>query len=340
MEFADISVITEKIIANIEKVIIGKRTVIEKALVALYCRGHVLLEDVPGLGKTMLARSIAKTVESSFKRIQGTPDLLPADIIGVSIYNPETKRFEFRKGPIFAQIVVVDEINRATPKTQSALLEAMGETQISVEGVTVALPEPFFVMATENPIEFEGTFPLPEAQMDRFFVSLSIGYPGLEEEGEIILRQNQTHPITLLAPAVKPEVVSAIQGMIHKVYVDPSLRNYILKIVEATRSDPNVSLGASPRGSISLYKAAQAYAAMQGRDFVIPEDIKGLAPAVLKHRLILRSESRLKSLKPEAVIDRILSTLPVPVETGARESVTSRERMVLQDSGSRESPAV
>jgi MoxR-like ATPase len=314
MEFAEIQVYSEKLIANIEKVIVGKRKVIEKALVALFCRGHVLVEDVPGLGKTMLARSVAKSVESTFRRIQGTPDLLPADIIGVSIFNPETKKFEFRKGPVFSQVVLVDEINRATPKTQSALLEAMGETQISVEGVTVALPDPFFVVATQNPIEFEGTFPLPEAQMDRFFVSLALGYPTLEEEAEIILRQNQAHPIGKLAPIVKPEIITDIQGQVHKVYMDPSLREYVLKIVDATRHDANVMLGSSPRGSISLYKAAQAYAMMNGRDFVVPEDIKELAVPVLKHRILLRSESRLKNLHGSDVIERILATVPVPMQ--------------------------
>lgn len=331
MQFEEIQVTSEKLIANIEKVIIGKRKVIEKAVVALYCRGHVLLEDVPGVGKTMLARSLAKSIDSSFKRIQGTPDLLPADIIGVSIYNPSTQKFEFRKGPVFSQIVLVDEINRATPKTQSALLEAMGETQISVEGVTVPLPQPFIVLATENPIEFEGTFPLPEAQMDRFFVSLSIGYPDASQEAEIVMNQNETHPINSLQPVIKTETIIEIQNLIYKVHCDPTLREYIIKIIEATRSDSNCILGSSPRGSISLYKAAQAYAALNGRDYIIPEDIKNIAPEILKHRIILKSESKLKNLKAENIIERILSTIPVPMEEKPRESVDARESMELRN---------
>ncbi len=314
MEFGDIQVLSEKLIANIEKVIVGKRNVIEKALVALYCRGHILLEDVPGLGKTMLARSIAKSIDASFKRIQGTPDLLPVDIIGVSIYNAETRKFEYRRGPIFASIVLVDEINRATPKTQSAMLEAMGKSQVSVEGITLPLPEPFFVIATENPIEFEGTFPLPEAQMDRFFVSLAIGYPEPKEEEEIILMQNKTHPIYALTAVVSTDDVKQIQNLIFNVHVDNSLREYIVSIVNSTRNDPNLELGSSPRGSIALYKAAQAFAAINGRDYVIPEDIKTLAYPILKHRIIMRSEAKLKNLKPENIIEKILSNLPVPVK--------------------------
>jgi MoxR-like ATPase len=314
MDFAEIQVYSEKLIANIEKVIVGKRTVIEKALTSFFCRGHILIEDVPGVGKTMLARAIAKSIDANFRRIQGTPDLLPADILGVSIYNPDTKKFEYRKGPIFSQIVLVDEINRATPKTQSALLEAMGETQISVEGVSIPLPEPFFVIATENPIEFEGTFPLPEAQMDRFFVSISLGYPSAKQEEEIIMMQNQAHPIHSLCPVAKTEEIINIQNLIHKVHVDNTLREYIVSIVGNTRQDPNLLLGSSPRGSLCLYKASQAYAAIQGRDYVIPEDIKNLAVEVLKHRIILRSEAKLKNLKPENVIERILASLPVPLK--------------------------
>ena len=331
MEFGEIQVYSEKLIANIEKVIVGKREVIEKALVALFCKGHILLEDVPGLGKTMLARSIAKSIDGTFRRIQGTPDLLPADIIGVSIFNPSTKKFEFRPGPVFAQLVLVDEINRATPKTQSALLEAMGETQISVEGMAIRLPQPFFVIATQNPIEFEGTFPLPEAQMDRFFVSLSIGYPGQQEEEEIILRQNTRHPIESLTPVVTPDIISGIQLQISTVHVDNTLRSYIMKIIQATRNDSNLMLGSSPRGSISLYKAVQAFAAIQGRDYVIPEDIKSLAIPVLKHRVILKSESKLKNLKPESVIERILSTIPVPMEEETPGSVDAKKSMEMRN---------
>ncbi|MGC8764337.1 MAG: AAA family ATPase [Brevinematia bacterium] len=319
IEFAEIQVVTEKLIANIEKVIVGKRNIIEKALVALYCGGHILLEDVPGIGKTMLARSIAKSIDATFKRIQGTPDLLPVDILGVSIYNPENKKFEYRKGPIFSNVLLVDEINRATPKTQSALLEAMGEGQISIEGMSVPLPKPFLVIATQNPIEFEGTFPLPEAQMDRFFVNLTIGYPEEKEEEEIILRQNESHPINFLKPVIGIETLLEIQSLIPSVHVDDSLREYIVKIVQSTRNDPNLNLGSSPRGSISLYKATQAYAAMNGRDYVIPEDIKTMAREVLRHRMIIKSEARLKKLNPDSIIERVLTSLPVPLEAKKEE---------------------
>lgn len=318
MDFAQIKSYSEKLITNVEKVIVGKTKVIEKALVALFCRGHILVEDVPGLGKTMLARALARSIEASFKRIQGTPDLLPADIIGISIYNPDSKKFEFRKGPLFSQIVLVDEINRSTPKTQSATLEAMGETQISIEGTAINLPEPFVVIATENPIEFEGTFPLPEAQMDRFFVSLKIGYPTNKEEEEIVLMQNKAHPINSLQPIMSTADVVNIQNAIHQVHVDSSLREYIVKIIDATRQDAGLILGASPRGSLALYKASQAYAAMNGRDYVIPEDVKNLAVEVLKHRIILRSETKLKNLKPENIIERVLSNIPVPMEAAAK----------------------
>ncbi len=319
MEFAEIQVFSEKLIANIEKVIVGKRNVIEKALVALFCEGHILLEDVPGIGKTMLARSIAKSLDLSFKRIQGTPDLLPVDILGVSIFNPETKKFEYRKGPIFSNVVLVDEINRATPKTQSALLEAMGEGQISIEGVSIPLPKPFLVVATQNPIEFEGTFPLPEAQMDRFFINLSIGYPSLDEEAEIIDMQKEKHPINFLKPVLDVETLLVIQKHIQAVHVDDSIREYVVKIVQATRSDSSLALGSSPRGSISLFKASQAFAAINGRDYVIPEDVKNMAKEVLRHRIILKSEARLKKVTPDVIIDRILSSIPVPLEAKTEE---------------------
>jgi MoxR-like ATPase len=320
IEFPEIQLYSEKLIANIEKVIVGKREVIEKALVALFCEGHILLEDVPGIGKTMLAKSIAKSLNLVFKRIQGTPDLLPVDILGVSIYNPETKKFEYRKGPIFSNILLVDEINRATPKTQSALLEAMGEGQVSIEGITLPLPKPFLVIATQNPIEFEGTFPLPEAQMDRFFINLTIGYPRQEEEEEVILRQNEAHPINFLKPVLEVETLLQIQSLISKVHIDASLREYIVRIVSSTRNDSNILLGSSPRGSIALYKASQAYAALNGRDYVIPEDIKTMAIPVLRHRIILKSEAKLKKLTPDEIINKILSSIPVPLEVKKEET--------------------
>ena len=267
----------------------------------------------------MLARSIAKSIDATFKRIQGTPDLLPVDILGVSIFNPENKKFEYRKGPIFANVLLVDEINRATPKTQSALLEAMGEGQISVEGISIPLPKPFLVMATQNPIEFEGTFPLPEAQMDRFFVNLTIGYPSEKEEEEIILNQNESHPINFLKPVINIETLLLVQRLISSVHVDDSLREYLVKIVHSTRNDSSLILGSSPRGSIALYKAAQAYAAINGRDYVIPEDVKTMANSVLRHRIILKSEAKLKKLTPDSVIERILSSLPVPLEVENKE---------------------
>lgn len=319
IEFPEIQIYSEKLIANIEKVIVGKREVIEKALVALFCEGHILLEDVPGIGKTMLAKSIAKSLNIAFKRIQGTPDLLPVDILGVSIYNPETKKFEYRKGPIFSNVLLVDEINRATPKTQSALLEAMGEGQITVEGTSLPLPKPFLVIATQNPVEFEGTFPLPEAQMDRFFINLVIGYPGEKEEEEVILIQRESHPINFLKPVLNVEDLLQIQKLIPSVHIDDSLREYIVKIVRATREDPNVILGSSPRGSIALYKSSQAYAALNGRDYVIPEDVKTMAIPVLRHRIILKSEARLKRLTPDSIIERIISSIPVPLEIKKEE---------------------
>jgi MoxR-like ATPase len=319
MQYEDVSVYSAKLIANIEKVIIGKRSVVEKAMVALYSGGHVLLDDVPGLGKTMLARAIAKSIDVTFKRIQGTPDLLPSDIIGISIYNPDTKRFVFKKGPIFSHILLVDEINRATPKTQSALLEAMGESQISVEGTGVELTAPFFVMATQNPVEFEGTFPLPEAQMDRFLISLSIGYPDAHCEEEIIARQNERHPIYTLTAVAGAEDIIAIQKIVPTVHVDKNLLEYIIRITSATRTAGDVALGASPRGSISLCRASQSLALIRGRDFVIPEDVKELAVDTLKHRLILTSESRLKKSSAQGIIERILNDTPVPVRQDQSE---------------------
>jgi MoxR-like ATPase len=314
MQIDDIIVLSEKLIANMETVIVGKRKALEQALITLYCNGHLLIEDAPGLGKTMLARSLAGSINAKFNRIQCTPDLMPADITGISIYNSENKSFEFRKGPVFSQILLVDEINRATPKTQSALLEAMGEAQVTAEGKSLPLPAPFFVIATQNGVEFEGTFPLPEAQMDRFFICMTIGYPGTEEEARVITMQNTEHPIYSIKSIIKPDDIAIIQKLVTKVYVDASIIDYIVRIVSSTRTNQDVLLGASPRGSISLYKASQARAAVFGRDYVIPEDIKALAHSVLSHRLILRPESRLRNITAKDIIDRILAITAVPLE--------------------------
>lgn len=314
MQIGDIVVVSEKLIVNMEKVIVGKRQALEQALITLYCNGHLLIEDAPGLGKTMLARSLAGSIDAKFNRIQCTPDLMPADITGISIYNSDSKSFEFRKGPVFSQILLVDEINRATPKTQSALLEAMGEAQVSAEGKSLQLPAPFFVIATQNGVEFEGTFPLPEAQMDRFLICMTIGYPGADEEARVITMQNTEHPIHSLKSIINPENIVSIQHLVTKVYVDASITDYIVRIVSSTRSSQDVLLGASPRGSIALYKTSQARAAIYGRDYVIPEDVKALAPSVLSHRLIVRPESRLRNISAKDIIDRILAITAVPLE--------------------------
>ncbi len=303
-----------KIIENVRKVIIGKDNQIKLILCAMYSKGHILIEDIPGVGKTMLARAMAKSINSMFKRIQGTPDLLPSDVIGVSIYNPETKKFEFRKGPVMSNILLVDEINRATPKTQSALLESMGEMQISVEGTTIPLPSPFLVIATQNPIEFEGTFPLPEAQMDRFMISLSLGYPTPEEEETILSSQKERHPIEDIAPVTDIKTIINIQEVVTKTHVDNSLRKYIVDIVNKTRTHPSVLLGASPRGSLAIFKMSQALAAINGRDYVIPEDIKSVVEPCLKHRIILKPDAKLRNVTPIDVIRSILDSVEVPIE--------------------------
>ncbi len=314
MDVKRVKEITSSIISNVNKVIIGKNKQVKLILAAMYSKGHVLIEDIPGVGKTMLARAIAKSISGIFKRVQATPDLLPSDIIGISVYNPETKKFEFRKGPIVSNILLVDEINRATPKTQSALLEAMGETQISVEGMSFSLPNPFIVLATQNPIEFEGTFPLPEAQMDRFMINISLGYPSPEEEIEILTSQKEIHPIETISSVATTKDISDIQEEVKKVYIEESLKRYIVEIVNNTRGNPNLLLGASPRGSLSIFKMAQAIAAINGRDFVIPEDIKSVVIPCLKHRLILKPEAKLKGIKPEDILVSILESVEVPVE--------------------------
>lgn len=314
MDVKKVKEISANIIANVSKVIIGKSKQVKLILAAMYSRGHVLIEDIPGVGKTMLARSMAKSISGVFRRVQATPDLLPSDILGISIYNPETKKFEFKKGPIISNILLVDEINRATPKTQSALLEAMGETQISVEGISFALPNPFIVIATQNPIEFEGTFPLPEAQMDRFMINLSLGYPTNEEEIMILTSQKEVHPIETISSVATTQDISEVQEEVKKVYIEESLKKYIVEIVSRTRNHPSLILGASPRGSLSIFKMSQSLAAINGRDYVIPEDIKSVVMPCLRHRLILKPEAKLKGIKPEDIIMSILESVEVPVE--------------------------
>lgn len=305
----------ERIYNNVEQVIVGKRQAVELVLVALLCRGHVLLEDVPGTGKTVLAKSIARSIGCSFKRIQFTPDLLPSDVTGISIFNQQTREFEFRHGPVFAQIVLSDEINRATPKTQSSLLEAMEERQITVDGTTYHLPTPFIVLATQNPIEYEGTFPLPEAQLDRFLLRLHLGYPERLDEIAILKRQRQQHPLDTLQTIAQIDELLTLQETIKEVYVDDLVEEYIVSLVTATRHHEDVYLGASARGSLALYRTTQAWSAIHGRDFVTPDDVKTLARAVLGHRMIVSPAARIRSVSADAVIEDILSAVPVP---GAR----------------------
>jgi MoxR-like ATPase len=311
----DIAAFTSKIIDNVEKVIIGKREEIELLLVAMLCQGHVLLEDVPGTGKTMLARSIAISLGVEFNRLQCTPDLLPNDITGVSVFLQHESRFEFRPGPLFVNILLADEINRATPRTQSALLEAMQERQVTVDGATRPLPRPFLVLATQNPIEFEGTFPLPEAQLDRFLMRLSIGYPSQADESRIIKSQRLAHPIDSLKAVVNGQDLLSFNRQVTDVHVDESLENYILGLIQSTRTHPDLALGASPRGSLALYKTSQALAVLQGRTYVLPDDIKKLAPLTLPHRLILKPESQLRGRTPLSVLNEILGQTDLPLET-------------------------
>jgi len=302
----------EKIIANVQKVIIGKHGSVQMTVLALLCQGHLLIEDVPGVGKTMLARALAKSIGCKFSRIQFTPDMLPSDVTGVSVFNQKTREFEFREGPVFAQIVLTDEINRATPKTQSALLESMAEHQVTVDGTTYVLSRPFLVLATQNPIEYEGTFPLPEAQLDRFMLRVSLGYPSKADEASILEAQRVVHPVDELGQVVSMEELLGAQEQVKSVYVDELIKEYIVSLVDASRHHPDVYLGASPRGSLALYKTAQAYAAILGRDYVIPDDIKLLAEAALAHRLIISPAARIKNVDPREVVHELLDTIPVP----------------------------
>ena len=313
MEF--VQSIAQKLVDNVERVIVGKREPVQSAVIALLCQGHLLIEDVPGTGKTMLAKSISRSLDCEFRRIQFTPDMLPSDVTGVSVFNQKTREFEFRPGPVIAQIVLTDEINRATPKTQSALLEAMEERQITVDGVTYPMPQPFLVLATQNPIEYEGTFPLPEAQLDRFMMRVSIGYPDTADEIRMLDDQQHTHPITRISQVVSAAELIQAQEQIKGVYIDNLVKEYIVKLVKTTRRHPDVYLGASPRGSIALYKTGQARAAMLGRDYVLPDDVKALAMATLAHRLIISPSARIRNVDPRAVIQEILDSTPVP---GAR----------------------
>ena len=304
--------IAREIVDNVSKVIVGKQPVIKQALAAVIAKGHILIEDVPGVGKTMLAKSISSSIGCSFKRIQFTPDLLPSDIVGVSIYNQSTREFQFRPGPVMAQIVLVDEINRATPKTQSALLEAMEELQVSVDGVTRPLEQPFIVMATQNPIEYEGTFPLPEAQLDRFLMRISLGYPSFTDELSVIEQQEKTHPIDELEAVASPEDVIRLQKAAQNVYVDTAVREYIVGLIEATRNHEDVFLGASPRASLGMFRAVRGMAILRDRDYVIPDDVKELAYAVLAHRLILSPAARMRGMHTGQVIDGLLESVAVP----------------------------
>ncbi len=308
----DVQEIANRIVSNVEKVIIGKRSAVQLTVLGLLCQGHILIEDVPGVGKTVLAKAIARSVGCEFKRIQFTPDMLPTDVTGVSVFNQKTREFEFRPGPIHAQIVLADEINRATPKTQSALLEAMEERQVTVDGTTYALKPPFMVLATQNPIEYEGTFPLPEAQLDRFMLRIRLGYPNKAEEIEILNRQQYVHPINIIEQVVSVTELIAAQEAIKSIYLDELVKEYIVEIVRQTRLHQDVYLGASSRGALSIYRLSQARAALFNRDYVLPDDVKALAEPALAHRIIVGPAARIKDVEPGALVNDILDKIPVP----------------------------
>ena len=308
----DVQEIAQRLVDNVERVIVGKRSEVQLTVLGLFCQGHLLIEDVPGVGKTVLAKSLAKSVGCSFQRIQFTPDMLPSDVTGVSVFNQKTREFEFRPGPIHAQIVLVDEINRATPKTQSALLEAMEERQVTVDGVTYPLEAPFMVLATQNPIEYEGTFPLPEAQLDRFLLRIRLGYPKKDEEITILERQQYVHPVDEIGQVVSVEELREAQKAVKDVYLDEKVKDYIVEIVRRTRDHQEVYLGSSSRGALAIYRLGQARAAMFGRDYVLPDDVKALAESALSHRIIVGPAARIKDIEPDTIVEDILNQVPVP----------------------------
>ncbi len=307
-----VKLFSEKLMGNLENVIVGKSEVLDQVIIGLLCQGHLLIDDVPGVGKTVLAKSLSKSLGCTFSRIQFTPDMLPSDVTGVSIFNQNSREFEFRPGPIIAQIVLADEINRATPKTQSSLLEAMEERQITVDGVTYGLPNPFMVLATQNPIEYEGTFPLPEAQLDRFLMRIKIGYPKMSDEIHILELQQLRHPIETIAEVVAEREIVEAQEAIKNVYVSDAVKRYIVQLSRASRDHEDVYLGVSPRGSLGLYRVSQARAATLGRDFVLPDDVKSLAKFVMGHRMVIQPSARLRNLTPDQIVDEIISSVPVP----------------------------
>ncbi len=313
-DVATIRAVAERLQASVEAVIVGKTEVVRLALVAILCEGHILLEDVPGVGKTTMAKALARSLDCTFRRIQFTPDLMPSDITGINFYNQKVGEFQFREGPLFAQVVLADEINRATPRTQAALLEAMEERQITIEGTTSILPRPFLVMATQNPVELEGTFPLPEAQLDRFLVRLEMGYPDENSEDEILARLETESPLDQVEPVVEPAELMRLSAALNRLHVDPSVRRYAVRLVQETRRDPAFELGASPRASLGLFRTARALAAVSGRDYVLPDDVKAMAPHVLPHRVILSTQARLRGRDADGLVAEVIARVPVPVE--------------------------